>query len=48
MAAKENKSPFSIDLLALSQEFNEFTGEGQFKSNNNTLILELVSKEILS
>ena len=47
MAAKENKSPFSIDLLALSQEFNEFTGEGQFKSNNNTLILDETGEQVL-
>lgn len=47
MATKDNKSPFSIDLLALSQEFNNFSGRGTFKSKNKNLILDETGEEVL-
>lgn len=47
MASKQNKSPFSIDLLALSQEFNNFSGRGTFKSKNETLILDETGEQVL-
>ena len=36
MAAKDNKSPFAIDLLELSQEFNNYTGRKTFESKNKS------------
>ena len=47
MAAKDNKSPFSIDLLELSQEFNDFTGKATFKSENKNLILDETGEQVL-
>ena len=47
MASKQNKSPFSIDLLALSQEFNDFSERGTFKSENDTLILDETGEKVL-
>jgi Ca2+-binding RTX toxin-like protein len=47
MIFKNNKSPFSLDLIELSQEFNDFTGSGTFKSKNKTLVLDETGEKVL-
>ena len=47
MAAQDNKSPFAIDLLELSQEFNDYTGKKTFKSKNKSLILDETGEQVL-
>ena len=47
MAAKDNKSPFAIDLLELSQEFNNYTGKKTFESKNKSLILDETGEQVL-
>jgi Ca2+-binding RTX toxin-like protein len=47
MATQDNKSPFAIDLLELSQEFNDFTGQGIFTSKNSDLILDETGEKVL-
>ena len=47
MAANDNKSPFAIELLELSQELNDFEGKGIFRSKNHNLILDKTGERVL-